>query len=135
MRVFSSATSGSPGSDVAVEYGLTLAWLQELEFCLLHVNGPRSDTEADPETATAQLLLTHTETQAAALGIGYNGVHTAGNIVKTIVSTARRNQCDVVVMGSHGTTGWKRQMVGSIAHAVAAKAALPVLLVKRSVRL
>jgi len=52
--------------------------------------------------------------------------------VRTILDTAATKQCDAIVMGSRGLTGWKRLMLGSIAGAVAATAVLPVLIVKHS---
>jgi nucleotide-binding universal stress UspA family protein len=39
-------------------------------------------------------------------------------------------QCDSIILGSRGLTGWKRLMLGSTSNAVAAKALQPVLLVK-----
>jgi nucleotide-binding universal stress UspA family protein len=38
--------------------------------------------------------------------------------------------CDLIVLGSHGVTGWRRLMVGSIAEEVVRRAACPVLVVK-----
>jgi nucleotide-binding universal stress UspA family protein len=129
------ATNDSPRSDAAVEYGLTLAWLQELEICLLHVDRAGSEARADWDAESGKNLLAHAEARAAALGLSYNGVLATGDTVSAIVKTAQHNQCDVIVLGSHNTTGWKRLMSGGIANAVAAKAGLPVLLVKRFMRL
>ncbi|MDH3599487.1 MAG: universal stress protein, partial [Candidatus Tectomicrobia bacterium] len=129
------ATSDSPWSDAAVEYGLTLAWLQELELSLLHVDRAGSEAGADWDATSGKNLLAQAEARAAALGLSYDGVLATGDTVNAIVKTARRKQCDVIVLGSHSTTGWTRLITGGIANAVAAKAALPVLLVKRFMRL
>ena len=129
------ATNDSPWSDAAVEYGLTLAWLQELEICLLQVDRAASEAGADGEVESGKNLLAHAEARAAALGLSYDGVLATGGTVSAIVKTARHKQCDVIVLGSHHTTGWKRLMSGGIANAVAAKAGLPVLLVRRFMRL
>jgi nucleotide-binding universal stress UspA family protein len=129
------ATNHSPWSDAAVEYGLTLAWLQELELCLLHVGRDESETGADWDAESGKNLLIRAEARAAALGLSYDGMVATGDTVNAIVKTARRQQCDVIVLGSHNTTGWKRLLSGGIANAVAAKAGLPVLLVKRFMRL
>jgi nucleotide-binding universal stress UspA family protein len=43
---------------------------------------------------------------------------------------AQERDCDLIVVGSRGLTGFKRLMLGSISNAVAAKAPCPVLVVK-----
>jgi nucleotide-binding universal stress UspA family protein len=128
-------TNDSPWSDAAVEYGLTLAWLQELEICLLHVDRAGSEAGADWDAESGKNLLAHAEARAAALGLSYDGILATGDTVSAMVKTARHKQCDVIVLGSHNTTAWKRLLSGGIANAVAAKAGLPVLLVKRFMRL
>jgi nucleotide-binding universal stress UspA family protein len=54
-----------------------------------------------------------------------------GNVAEMILATALHQQSDLIILGSRGLTGWKRLMLGSISNAVAAKSALPVLIVKR----
>lgn len=49
---------------------------------------------------------------------------------KTIVDFAEKNGFDMIVMGTHGHTGWNRLMLGSIAEYVVRHAHLPVLTVK-----
>ena len=129
------ATNDSPWSDAAVEYGLTLAWLQELELCLLHVDRAGSEDSANWEAPSEKDFLVRAEARAAALGLSYDGMLATGDTVSAIVKTAKRKQCDVIVLGAHSTTGWKRLISGGMANAVAARAALPVLLVKRFMRL
>jgi len=50
--------------------------------------------------------------------------------VTAILRTAADLGCDLIVLGSHGLSGWKRLLVGSIAEEVVRKAACPVLVVK-----
>jgi nucleotide-binding universal stress UspA family protein len=47
-----------------------------------------------------------------------------------IVRTATERQCDLIVMGSHGHSGFKRWLMGSVAEKVVRKAPCPVLVVK-----
>jgi nucleotide-binding universal stress UspA family protein len=49
---------------------------------------------------------------------------------KTIVDFAEEHGFDLIVMGTHGHTGWNRLMLGSIAEYVVRHAAVSVLTVK-----
>jgi nucleotide-binding universal stress UspA family protein len=124
------ATGGSPWSDTAVDHALQLAQAQQIEICLLHIERQRRRGE-DPAAAEGKNILALTEARAAAAGVPYQAVLAAGDVAETIMATAIDKQCDAIIMGSRGLTGWKRLMLGSISNAVAAKAQLPILIVKR----
>ena len=53
-----------------------------------------------------------------------------GRVAEVICRVAQERECDLIVVGSRGLTGFKRLMLGSISNAVAAKALCPVLVVK-----
>jgi hypothetical protein len=48
-----------------------------------------------------------------------------------IIQTALKNEVDLIVMGSHGRTGLKRLLMGSVTERVIGQAPCPVLVVKR----
>ena len=50
---------------------------------------------------------------------------------KKLVNYAREENVDLIVMGTHGRTGLKRLLLGSVAEAVVRHAPCPVLLVKQ----
>jgi universal stress protein A len=50
-----------------------------------------------------------------------------GDVAKSIVKVAIEKQVDLIVMGSHGRTGLKRLLLGSIAEEVLRHAPCPVL--------
>ena len=52
--------------------------------------------------------------------------------VVEIISTAKRNDVDMIVLGSHGRTGITHMMMGSVSEKVVRKAPCPVLTVRRS---
>lgn len=52
------------------------------------------------------------------------------SIVKTLVSFAESNNISLIVMGSHGRTGFDKLLLGSVAHGVSHRAGCPVLIVK-----
>ena len=127
------ATGGSPWSDAAVDHALELASAQQLEVCLLYVDRrrPRRTDSLFSLTSDGKNILALAETRAAAAGVSYETKLAQGDVVTTILNTATEQQCDVIVLGSRGLTGFKRLMLGSTSNAVAATAPVPVLIVKR----
>jgi nucleotide-binding universal stress UspA family protein len=55
-----------------------------------------------------------------------------GTIAGQITEYSARGEFDLVVMGTHGRTGMKHLVLGSIAEKVVRTAACPVLTVKKS---
>jgi nucleotide-binding universal stress UspA family protein len=53
-----------------------------------------------------------------------------GDPTTLILQAARASRCDLIVMGTHGRTGLKRLLMGSVADQVVRKAPCPVLTVK-----
>lgn len=53
----------------------------------------------------------------------------AGSPPMEILARARRDQCDLIVMGTHGRTGIKHALLGSVAERVVRKATCAVLTV------
>lgn len=127
------ATGGSPWSDAAIDHALAFAQARGLEVCLLYVEPGPSQQADDPFAATSEgkNILALAEARAVAAGVSYETRLGFGNTVEVIIETARDWQSDVIILGSRGLSGWKRLMLGSVSNAVAAKAALPVLIVKR----
>jgi nucleotide-binding universal stress UspA family protein len=49
-----------------------------------------------------------------------------------IISIAKKNKVDMIVMGSHGRTGIAHILLGSVSEKVVRKAPCPVLIVRQS---
>jgi universal stress protein A len=53
-----------------------------------------------------------------------------GRAFVEIIKTARKDNIDLIIMGSHGRTGLPHVLIGSVAERVVRKAHCPVLIVK-----
>ena len=127
-----AATGGSPWSDAAVDHALSLARQQRLDVCLLYVEaGRRPPPPGTPAAIEEKGILALVEARAVAAGVSYETRMAYGDVTDGILDTATQQQCDLIILGSRGLTGWKRLMLGSISNAVAVKAAQPVMIVKR----
>ena len=126
------ATGGSPWSDAALDHALLLAQTQELEVYVLYVEPgrPRQTSAALVATAEGKNILALAEARAVTAGVAYETQLAYGHPAETILQTAARQECDLIILGSRGLSGWKRLILGSVSNAVAAKASRPVLIVK-----
>lgn len=52
------------------------------------------------------------------------------SIVKQLVSFAKSRKIDLIIMGSHGRTGFDKLILGSVANGVTQKVSCPILLIK-----
>lgn len=63
-------------------------------------------------------------------GVAADSVVKEGNPAKAIVEAAAENECDLIVVGSHGRTGLDRILMGSVSQQVVVQAKCPVMVVK-----
>ncbi len=66
-------------------------------------------------------------------GVRASWVVQVGPPVSEVVEYANENDIDLIVMGTHGRTGFKRAVLGSVAESVIRKANCPVLALKEPV--
>jgi nucleotide-binding universal stress UspA family protein len=137
------STGGSPWSDNAVKYAIGLARDYGLELVILHVltetppyfiaeAGTSLDSILEGSEEVGQRIVQEAAEWAAEAGIHYETELVWGRVAEVICRVAQERDCDLVVVGSLGLTGFKRLMLGSISNAVASKAPCPVLVVKLS---
>jgi nucleotide-binding universal stress UspA family protein len=55
---------------------------------------------------------------------------TSKSVVNDIVNYAKSRKYDLIVIGSHGRTGFDKLLLGSVANGVSQKTRCPVLIVK-----
>jgi nucleotide-binding universal stress UspA family protein len=121
---------GSPWSDAAVDYAITLALNERFRLCFLHVIPGSPHAIDDLDDLEARHILAQAETRSVSAGVSTTALLTCGSIPQTIVETAREENCDGIIMGARGAMGMKRVMLGSISNIVTVITPLPVLLVK-----
>jgi len=73
----------------------------------------------------------HLDRALGALATQVGSMVRSGDAAEEIVAAARERDADVVVVGTHGRTGVRRLVVGSVAEQVAREAPCPVLIVNR----
>ena len=67
-------------------------------------------------------------------GVKYEHHCLDGAPIEELLQFAKREDVDLIVLGSHGRTGLSRLLMGSIAEAITRRAECPVLVVKQPVK-
>jgi nucleotide-binding universal stress UspA family protein len=129
----------SSSSDAALQMGADLAQHFHAELCLLHVvpifsmdNG----TEYVPDTQFLQDARDRAEQRLAACvavlvakGLKATFVIEIGNdVVGNIMSVVEQDHIDMMVLSTHGVSGWRAVVFGSIAEKVVRLVQCPLLL-------
>ena len=80
----------------------------------------------------AQEILRRMLTAANQAGVSFQGFSPQGLAAdEGIVQVALENRADLIIMGSHGRTGLKKLLMGSVTERVMGQAPCPVLVVKK----
>ena len=78
----------------------------------------------------AEELLADAEARAADEGCSIETAVAVGQPADAIVDYATENAIDLIVVGSHGRSGFSRVLLGSVAERVARQAPVPVTIVR-----
>lgn len=140
------ATDGSTLSKKAVKSAIGLATVTGAELVALHVvpRYPMSYFEGSVTLSMqdiartekswsdkAQVLLDKVCEEAQAAGLKAKSVIARSDLVaESIISTAKKHKCDLVVMASHGRKGIKRVLLGSETQQVLTHSTVPVLVLR-----
>jgi nucleotide-binding universal stress UspA family protein len=132
----------SPFARRALDHALVLARWYEAELTVLHVSplmptlfglepglGPATLAPFDRETLGRELLAFAGETVNATPRPQL--IVRPGAAAATILAYAVENETDLIVLGTHGRTGFERFILGSVAEKVVRMARCPVLTVPR----
>ncbi len=133
-----AATDFSPASRSAIQVAAALSGKEPAELILLHVEQPFVPYGGG-EIYSSRLLDAHTETLLKLLEatkscnphIAIRTTFAIGDPAKEIVKLAKREDVDLIVIGTEGRTGLPHFFLGSVAEKVVHKAECPVLVGKR----
>jgi nucleotide-binding universal stress UspA family protein len=138
------ATDGSDISTHAVQHGVDLARAVGAKVSFLTATEPfhvfsleadqLEDTRPEYEKhrrERAQRILSSAGQAAKVAGISFDKIHRESDQPsEAIMEVAEANQCDLIVMGSHGRHGLSALMLGSVTMKVLAQTRRPVLVVR-----
>jgi nucleotide-binding universal stress UspA family protein len=119
------ASDGSPYGQAAWTEALSLA--QRMASALIGVSVAATDGDIPGATKVIRTL----ELEAEKQGISLDTMIPMGRPEEGIVKAAEFKQASLIILGSHGGTGLKRLLMGSVAERVIGHAPCAVLVVKK----
>jgi nucleotide-binding universal stress UspA family protein len=129
----------SPTAERALELASSLAKDSGAVLIILHVmRCPRvyeGDLTGETVRATADLMETFNQVQPTKAGVPCVRSMQWGDPEYVILQTACDQKVDMIVMGTHGRTGLRRLLMGSVAEQVVRRAPCPVLTVRQPAEL
>lgn len=130
-------------SRLALDYATALARWYEAEVVALHAYAVAmvpASIGAFPAATSVGMPLTREELAkdldvfvrpVQAANVRTRTMVTTGNPARSILDTAEQVAAQLIVMGTHGASGFERLMLGSVTEKVLRKAGCPVLVVPR----
>jgi len=141
-KIIVSPIDFSVHSDDALKTAIDLASQFGAALCLIHVvpalpklpSAQAFFKEADYEQSLrsdAQKQLAHMVEEIAKRGITANyAIGTADDTGMEILRLAEHHDADLIVIATHGMTGWRQLPFGSVAEKVVQYATIPVLVLR-----
>jgi nucleotide-binding universal stress UspA family protein len=142
FRAILHPTDFSEISQTALSYAAALAHDHGARLVILHAVetlGPENvtygeaESKRQPEAYRQRLWDDLHQVKPPRPDVPVEYVLSEEDPVQAIIQTAAERGCDLIVLGSHGRSGLKRLLMGSVAEQVVRKASCPVLVVKEGV--
>lgn len=134
-------TDFSESAENAARYAISLAKRYGGKLYIVHVVEPFTYTtdfgldysvQYKEMEATARRLLDEFVTSIKRNNLNAEGVLLFGEPFVEIIKYAKREQVDLIIMGTHGRTGLEHMLLGSVAEKVVRKSPCPVLTIKKT---
>ena len=140
LRTLVIGSDGSPGAQQAVAFAARLAAQADLQVVLVHAFEPLGELQGDhpPEPPVDFAAIRDRRVEELAeqwagplidLGVDHLTEVIEDRPVDALVAAARRHGADLVVIGSHGRTGWRERVFGRVAMSLPYEAHCPVMVV------
>ena len=124
-------TDLSESSLQAFDFACEFAWENQAKLVALHVVEPVTPFDFEvTRSAFEQQLWNLSPTRS---GLTFERLFRDGPAAQTIAEIADEIGADLIVMGTHGRSGIRRLLLGSVAEQVLRQSRCPVLFVKRPV--
>lgn len=134
------AVDGSPEAVKAAKYAVKLAGMLDRDILCIHViASPPLARKLNPALIAhyfisaetqAKKWLADVEQLSRNIRIKTEIMIDAKSVPETIISTAKKEHAEMIIMGAKGRTFSKKLLLGSVAYSVSAQAECPVLLVR-----
>lgn len=134
------ALDGSKCADEALDIAINLAQNEAAQLFICAIIDPRALAASTPLPAIEPVIAAYevetrklveaTVEKAHRAGVVAEGETHFGSPPEEIVRFAKRRAADAIVMGTHGRSGLKRLLVGSVAENVLRNASCPVIVVR-----
>ena len=130
------ATDGSKHSDIAANKAINFAKSYGGELLVISVVDVPSEFYAeapqvvDDMARKAKEFVAEIKKKAETFNIKTSTFTGEGESYEVITDLAKKKKSDVIIMGSHGRTGLKRLLMGSVTEKVIGYSPCPVLVVK-----
>jgi nucleotide-binding universal stress UspA family protein len=128
----------SPASDQALEYAIRLAATLRAHLTLLHVlevsklaDMRLTPYRAQQDAETHQALAARLE-QVHQTGVEGDMLRVHGVPYEEIINTAKARRTDLIIMATHGRTGLRHMLMGSVAETVVRLAPCAVLVTRHT---
>ena len=117
---------GSELAERAIPYAVTIAQMKDSEVVFFTVSRESGERLDRPMQAYLDFKGKELETQ----GVRVSTVLAYGNEAEEIIEFADKNKIDLLIISTHGYSGIKRWLYGSVTQKVLSGTSVPVLLVK-----
>lgn len=127
----------SSTSNVALNVASQFAREQHAKLFIVHVEEAAAMVEPGLFAGVPNVAWTNkyrlSQTLPTATRVKFEHALLFGDPATEIVEFAKENKVDLIVLGTHGATGLRRLLMGSVAEGVVRRATVPVMTVKERV--